>query len=264
MENLNVLITGASSGIGYELAKVFARSKCHVILVARNEERLEEIRRELARQGTAASVIAKDLTQPDAASELYRELKGKNIDIHVLVNSAGIGRSGGFERNTPDEQLRMIQLNMIAVTQLTHLFLQDMVSNRFGRIVNVASISSFLPTPMMSVYAATKAYVLSLSESLNTELKGKGDIVVTALCPGFTKTNFMKEAQMGKLESIMYKIAMSPETVAKEGYKALRKGKTIHVVGLLNKTTYLIVRGMPRSWVQKVASFVFKDRHRAC
>lgn len=258
MENLNVLITGASSGIGYELLKIFAKKNNNLILVARNRGRLEAIRSELSGQDITVTIIEKDLTQPGAAAAVYEEVVKRNIRVHVLVNNAGIGLYGNFHQLPLQQQMRTIQLNIAALTELTHLFVRDMIVTKFGRILNIGSISSFISTPLMSVYAATKAYVLSFSESLNSELRSKGDISVTALCPGFTKTNFIKEANMGHLEDFVYRIAMSSSVVAQEGYKAVKKGKTIKVAGGLNSFMLILIRLLPRVWLQKLATKVFK------
>jgi len=260
MENLNVLITGASSGIGYELAKRFAKNSRNLVLVARNREKLEAVRSELSGGGATVTLIDKDLSHPGAAAEVYEEARSRNLRIDVLINCAGVGLYGKFHQCTQEEQVRMLQLNMVALTELTHLCAKDMVERGYGRILNVGSISSFVSTPMMTVYAATKAYVLSFSESLNSELSGRGDISVTALCPGFTKTNFAKEAKLGKLEAWVNRIAMSPSVVARQGYEALRNKKPIQTVGGRNVFLYLWIRWLPRPWLQKAATFAFKDR----
>jgi len=259
MEHLNVLITGASGGIGYELAKMFASRNNHVILVARDEERLESIRAELSAQGRAVTVIPKDLTEPGAARHIYETLERCGIQIHVLVNNAGGGMYGNFAELSLERQLHMIHLNLMAVTELTHWFAQRMVEHRFGRILNVGSISSFLPTPSMSVYAATKAYVLSFSEALDAELGRRGDISVTALCPGFTNTEFIKDLNMGTLEPLIERIAMQPADVARCGYEALRKKKAVAVAGKRNASLVLVCRLLPRAWVRRCAAAIFRE-----
>ncbi|HZG86331.1 SDR family oxidoreductase [Paenibacillus sp.] len=259
MENLNVLITGASGGIGRELARAFASKNNHVILVARNEARLEELRAELSALGRVVTVIPKDLTEPGAALDVYDTLERQGVQVHVLVNNAGSGMYGSLEDLSLERQLRMIQLNLAALTELTHRFAQRMVERRFGRILNVGSISSFLPTPMMSVYAATKAYVLSFSEALDAELRGKGDISVTALCPGFTDTTFIRELNMGPLERLVARIAMQPADVARCGYEALRTKKAVAVAGRLNASLLCLCRLLPRAWVRRCMAAIFRE-----
>ncbi|TLS53209.1 SDR family oxidoreductase [Paenibacillus antri] len=258
MKHRNVLITGASGGIGYELAKRFAANQCNLILVARDRARLEEIRSELTAPEVDITIIEKDLTEPMSASEVYEETARRNIRVHVLVNNAGIGWYGPFRESPLRQQLRMIRLNATAVTELTYLYVNDMIEDRYGRILNIASISSFLPTPMMSVYAATKAYVSSFSEALNSELRNQGDISVTALCPGFTKTNFLEKANLQPMEALLGNIALDPAVVARDGYRALLGKKAIRISGGLNKFLYAMIRALPRSWMRTSAALVFK------
>ncbi|WP_309118545.1 SDR family oxidoreductase [Paenibacillus sp.] len=258
MIHRNVLITGATGGIGYELAKRFAANRCNLILVARDRARLEEIRSELTAPEIDITIIDKDLTKPLSPSEVYEKTTRRNIRVHVLVNNAGIGWYGPFHQSPLQQQLRMIRLNAAAVTELTYLYAKDMVEDRYGRILNVGSISSFLPTPMMSVYAATKAYVSSFSEALNSELRGHGDISVTALCPGFTKTNFLEKANLQPLAALLDTIALDPAAVARDGYRALQEKKAIRVSGGLNKVLFALTRVLPRSWMRTSAALVFK------
>lgn len=255
-----MLITGASGGIGAELARQFAARGDNLVLVARDRTRLERLRDELAGGGVSVTIFPKDLTVPGAAEEVYEEVAREEIPIHVLINNAGVGAYGEFDRIPWERQVRMIQLNTVALTELTHYFMRDMIRRRYGRVLNVASISSFLPTPAMCVYAATKAYVLSFSESLHSEVREKGDIAVTALCPGFTKTNFVREAKMGRLEKAIERIAMSPSTVARAGYEAMKRRKPVRIVGGVNVAIYAWTRMLPRGWLQRAAFLVFKDR----
>lgn len=259
MSNRNVLITGASSGIGYELAKIFARERHNLILVARNRTKLEDIKTELTSYGVGIEVVEKDLIRPNAAQELYDHLCQKNIRVDILINNAGFGLRGDFNSLDTKTQLDMIQLNIVALTHLTHLFVQDMVKQGYGRIMNVGSIASFVSVPSMSVYAATKAYVLAFSEALNTELKDKGDIKVTALCPGPTYTNFAKAAKMGDQEELFNKMSLSASFVAEAGYEALKKGKPIEIPA----TSYAIgtigfTRLLPRRLLQALLSYLNK------
>ncbi|HZG77225.1 MAG TPA: SDR family oxidoreductase [Paenibacillus sp.] len=260
MEHRNVLITGAGGGIGSELARRYAKESGRLILVGRDRTRLERLRDELAGGGVSVTILSKDLSVPGAAAEVYEEVARERIPVHVLVNCAGVGAYGEFDRIPLERQVRMIQLNTVALTELTHLFLKDMIERRYGRVLNVASISSFLPTPLMSVYAATKAYVLSFSESLNSEVRAKGDIAVTACCPGFTKTNFIREAKLGGLEATIESLAMRPATVARAGHEAAERRKPVRIVGVANVALYVWTRILPRAWLQRAASIAFRDR----
>ncbi|WP_134687440.1 SDR family NAD(P)-dependent oxidoreductase [Brevibacillus migulae] len=250
MKNYSALITGASSGIGYEFAKILAKEKIDLILVARNLKRLEEIRDELSRFDVSITLIEKDLSLPHSAEDVYNEVKNQDKHVDILINSAGVGLLGRFIELDLQKQLEMIQLNMTTLTQLTHLFLQDMVNRNFGRIINVASIASFVSTPLLSVYAASKAYVLSFTESLNTELEGKGDIMVTALCPGPTKTNFARAAHMESIEDVYHQFSISPSVVAEAGYQALQKKKSIVIPEKKLSISLFVTRFLPRKWLQ--------------
>ncbi|WP_255157702.1 SDR family oxidoreductase [Siphonobacter sp. BAB-5385] len=190
------LITGASSGIGYELAKVFAQNGYNLVLVARNTDRLNEIANELRDQHGLETVIVigKDLTQPNAPQEVYDEVKGFGVDINILVNDAGMGEYGLFATETDlDKELSIIKLNVVALVHLSKLFLRDMVRVNEGKILNLASVVSLMPNPYMAVYGATKAFVLSFTEALRNELKDTS-ITVTALLPGATNTDFFNKA----------------------------------------------------------------------
>jgi uncharacterized protein len=241
------LITGASSGLGYEFVKLFANDGYNLVLVARNEKKLNEIKQ--AFKNIDVTVIKKDLSSPNAAKEVYEWLKTKEISIDVLVNNAGFGLLGSFDELTVEKQTEMINLNISTLTQLTHYFLPEMKRNGSGKILNVASLAAFLPVPMMAVYAATKAYVLSFSEALNEELSGT-NVTVTALCPGATKTNFGTVANAA--ETKVFKDAMDAEVVAKQAYKALLSGKSTVITGGLNKASALGVKFIPRKTIPKL------------
>jgi uncharacterized protein len=241
------LITGASSGLGYEFVKLFANDGYNLVLVARNEKKLNEIKQVF--KNIDVTVIKKDLSSPNAAKEVYEALKTKEISIDVLVNNAGFGLLGSFDELTVEKQTEMINLNISTLTQLTHYFLPEMKRNGSGKILNVASLAAFLPVPMMAVYAATKAYVLSFSEALNEELSGT-NVTVTALCPGATKTNFGTVANAA--ETKVFKDAMDAEVVAKQAYKALLSGKSTVITGGLNKASALGVKFIPRKTIPKL------------
>src|SRR5687768_8205034 len=194
LKNQYALVTGATSGIGYELAKVFAENGYNLILVARTKEDLEKTASEFtAGFGVQVTPIAKDLFEPDAAFELYNEVKEKGITVNILVNDAGQGVYGLFTESDIHKQIRIIQLNIISLTALTYLFLKDMVARNEGKILQVASLVSEIPAPLQSVYGATKAYVLSLTEALISEIKDT-DVTITALQPGATDTDFFNKA----------------------------------------------------------------------
>jgi short-subunit dehydrogenase len=254
MSKQTVLLTGASSGIGYEMAKIFAVNQYDLILVARNKDRLTEIKKELQsiNININITIIAKDLSVPNAANELYKEVNQLGKHVEILINNAGYGMTGSFYELDIDQQLNMMQLNIVSLTQLTYLFVQDMIKNKFGRIVNLGSVASFVATPTMSVYAATKAFVLSFSESLNTELKRKGDIKVTALCPGPTQTNFANVANVGTFAHIFDRHGMTAKEVAQVGFQAMLNGDPVVVPGLKFRVAIGSTRFLPRKLLQKL------------
>ena len=253
MDNKTALITGASSGIGYELAKIFAENKYNLVLVARREELLLQLGEELkSKHGITAKVIAKDLTQQSVPEDIYNELKSESINIDILVNNAGIGSNGFFWENDRDKELDTIKLNIFSLTHLTHLFLKDMVSRKNGRILNVASTAAFQAGPLMAVYYASKAYVLSFSEALASELKGKG-ITVSTLCPGPTITGFQDAAKMHDVRMLNMGMNTDVVEVAKAGYRGLMKGKTIIIPGAMNKFGVLSAKFSPRSMASAIA-----------
>jgi len=199
--NNTALVTGASSGIGLELARLFAGDGHDLVLVARSEGRLREIGEQLeTAHGITATVVASDLSKPNAARDLVEALRAALIEIDVLVNNAGFGLSGAFIDNDPRTQLDMLQVNVVALTELTRLLLPPMVARRSGRILNVASTAAFAPGPLAAVYGATKAYVLSFSEAIGEELRHSG-VTVTALCPGPTQSGFSAAAGAGSTRS---------------------------------------------------------------
>jgi len=249
-----VLITGASSGFGYEFVKLFVKDNYDLILVARNIERLEEIKSEFL--NTQITIIQKDLTVPSAVKELYNEIKEKAFNIDVLVNNAGFGLLGNFDELDVERQLNMIQLNVAALTELTHYVLQEMKQRRSGKILNVASTAAFQPGPLMAVYYATKAYVLSFSEALVEELKGSG-ITVTTLCPGPSKTNFAKVANVEKTK--MFSKVMGADVVAQLGYNALMIGKRVIIAGTFNKIGAYSAKFFPRSIAAKFAKAITRE-----
>lgn len=237
------LITGATSGIGKELARVFAREGFELIIVAREEAELEAAAAELRAQGVRVHTVAKDLSRPDAAEELYAEVRGRGHDVEVLVNDAGQGEFGPFLGIDLARHLEVIHLNLVSLTALTHLFGRDMVARGRGRILQLASIVSKMPSPLLSVYAATKAYVYSLSLALANELKDTG-VTVTALMPGATDTFFFARAGDEEWEEHRDGLA-DPAKVARDGYEALMAGKTHVVSGASNKARNVMSAVLP-------------------
>jgi len=247
------LITGASSGIGLELAKLFARDGYELVLVARRVERLEELGRELTqRHGVRCHTISVDLADPDAAAEIVRRLESAGLAVDVLVNNAGFGVLGPLATTEPETARRMIHVNIEALTQLTRLLLPGMLARRRGRILNVASTAGFAPGPLMAVYYATKAYVISFSEALAEELRGTG-VTVTVLCPGPTRTEFQEVAHMETALLFRLPGVMDAPAVARAGYAGLMRGKRMVVPGLINRALPLVIRLSPRGLVTRVA-----------
>ena len=255
MKDETTLITGASSGIGLHLARRFAADGSDLVLVARSEAKLNDLAGALRRQhGTAARVLPKDLSAPEAPQELFDALQADGVAVNVLVNNAGFGARGAVAELEAERQLAMIQVNVTTLTHLTRLFLPSMLERGRGGILNVGSTAGFQPGPKMSVYYATKAYVLSFTEGLAEEVAGTG-VTATCLAPGATDTGFADEA--GMEESRLFRFGtMTPETVARAGFDGFRAGKVIVVPGLQNKATAFSSRLVPRATVRKVAKFL--------
>lgn len=250
-----VLITGASLGIGLELAKLFAASGHDVVLAARSVAKLEALAAELRKaHGIKAHVIGSDLSKPGAAAALYAEIARRGIAVDVLVNNAGYGLYGAFLEVSPEEETQMLQLNMVALTELSRLAAIDMAKRGRGRILNIASTAAFQPGPLMAAYYASKAYVLSLSEALSSELAGQG-VTVTALCPGPTRSGFQDKARMHGSRLLTMGL-MDAESVARAGYKAVMTGKAVAIPGASNWILAQSVRFMPRCLVRSVSHFV--------
>ena len=246
-----VLITGASSGIGLDLARLFAADHYRLVLSARSEETLATVAEELERlHASEVVVIPIDLTETGAPDEIARLLAERGISVDVLVNNAGYGAHGPFVESDLHEQLGMLQLNIAALTHLTRLFLPGMVERKWGRIMNVASTAAFQPGPLMACYYATKAYVLSFSEAISSELTGTG-VTVTALCPGPTSTAFTVRARVEQTRVFQANM-MDSATVALLGYQAMNRGKVVAITGLNNQLLAMSNRFFPRFLVRKV------------
>jgi short-subunit dehydrogenase len=246
------LITGASNGIGLELAKIHASKGDDLVLVARNKQKLDELKSELeAAHKIKVYTIGKDLSLPNAAKEVYDETTRQHISINYLINNAGFGDFGMFAETDWNKELQMINLNITALTHFTKLYLQDMVKRRSGKIMNVASTAAFQSGPTMAVYFATKAYVLSFSEAVNNEVSDI-NITVTALCPGPTESGFQAAAALEDSKLFKGKNIPSSKTVAEFGYRSMMSGKTVAIHGLVNSILANFVRIMPRALVVKV------------
>lgn len=255
------LITGASSGIGWELAHIFASQKQNVILVARSEEKLHQLKEELeSKYKIKAQVLVSDLAKPEASQILFKVITSQGWNVSVLVNNAGFGHHSEFAKTEWGKQRDMIQVNITALTELTHLFLPAMIQNKNGKILNVASTAAFQPGPLMSVYYATKAYVLSFSEGLFEELRGTG-VTVTALCPGPTQSGFQVAANMNDVALFDSAPLPSSKDVAIYGYHTLMQGKPVAIHGAVNKMLASSVRFVPRAMTRKLVKKLQEKRN---
>ncbi|BAY76710.1 short-chain dehydrogenase/reductase SDR [Nostoc linckia NIES-25] len=246
------LITGAASGIGYQFTQIFARHNYNLVLVDKNEQKLTEIAEELPKEfNIFVKTFAKDLSIPTSPEEIFTELQQASIKIDVLINNAGFGTYGTFSETDLTTELKMLQVNIVSLTHLTKLFLKDMLEQDYGKILNVASAAAFQPGPLMAVYFATKAYVLSFSEAIANELEGTG-VSVTVLCPGPTASEFQQTAAMEDSKIASVNRMMKTETVASIGYRGLMTNKTVVIPGMRNKILTQSVRFTPRNLVTKV------------
>jgi len=248
-----VLITGASSGIGLELAKCFAADKSNLILVARNTLAMETLAAELRREHKIdVHIITVDLSRTESPQMIFDELKGRGIVVDALVNNAGFGLHGSFVELPLVRQLEMVQVNVASLVALTGLFLPGMVQRQRGGILNVGSVAGFVPGPNMAIYYATKAFVLSYSEALHEELCDTG-VCVTNLCPGPTETNFSQVARGHRIRQTRTH-KMPVDLVARIGYESFRSGKCLSVPGLKNKILACVgSKILPRTTVRKLS-----------
>jgi hypothetical protein len=253
------LVTGASSGIGVDLARELARHGHDLVLSARRVEPMRALARELEGVGAASTVIAADLSKTGAAAMLANELHTRGLTIDVLINNAGLGAGGPFHESDPVRVSEMLQVNVVALTELTRALLPGMVRRGHGRVMFVASTAGFQPGPSMALYCASKAFVISLGEAISYELRGTG-VTLTTLCPGATHTEFAAVAQTGS--SVLFDSAlasvMSSGEVARQGYRALAAGKRLHVTGFINKMVAASGRFSPRVISLPVASAILK------
>jgi short-subunit dehydrogenase len=246
------LVTGASGGIGLELARLFAADGYDLVLVARTGPKLEETGRGLsARHGVRVRPLVLDLADPAAPEAIAKALAPDSIEPDALVNNAGIGVFGRFAESDGEAEARLLQVNLVALTRLTKLVLPGMIARRRGRILNVASTAAFQPGPLMAVYYASKAYVVSFSEALAEECRGTG-VTVTALCPGPTLTGFQAEAKMERSRLVGAFWMMTADAVARAGYRAMMRGKRMEVPGLVNRIHAAIAPFVPRSLAARI------------
>ncbi len=253
------LITGATQGIGREFARLYAARGRALVLVARGQAALDELRRELAPTGARLETIALDLSTTDAALALFERTRQSGWHVETLVNNAGVGLHGEFLGLDAERDRAMLRLNMLTLTELCRLYAPAMVARGKGEILNVASTAAFQPGPLMSTYYASKAYVLSFTEALAEELAPRG-VRVTALCPGATATNFQSTADM-KAVTIFRKglVSTAPE-VAAAGVRALERGRRVKIPGALHAAMALSVRFLPRDCVTKVSRLAITPR----
>jgi short-subunit dehydrogenase len=256
--NSTALITGGSGGIGYELARLFAKDHHNLVLVARSGPKLAQVADELQRRfGIAVKPVALDLAEPAAPQLLFDQLQRESVAVDILVNNAGYGKLGDFAQVPLEESLGQIQLNLAALTHLSRLFVGPMLERRSGKILNVASTAGFQPGPRMAVYYASKAYVISFSEALANELAGKG-ITVTCLCPGATTTDFANRAGNDKSRLFKQFRPMDAKTVALKGYRGLVAGETLVIPGLKNWLVIQSLRISPRKTVTAVSRWLME------
>lgn len=261
LKNRLALVTGASIGIGAEFSRQLAEMGCNLVLVARSAGTLNTLADQIrARYGVEVTVITSDLSQPGAAEALYKDVTGRGLQVDILINNAGIGLYGEFHQQSLEQIRSMLRLNIDALTDLTHLFLAGMRERRYGIIMLVGSLASFIPGPLYAAYSGSKAYVLSLGESLNRELKGSG-VSCTVVCPGVTATSFFDNAGQNNRYTLYQRLViMKPEDVARLGLEAALKGKPAVLTGFLNKLQVFAYRFTPRSWATFLAYHGMKLR----
>ncbi len=258
MQNV-ALITGASSGIGLELARECARHGHDLVLVARRANKLEQLAAELkGEHGIEVQVLAADLSVLSNCDQIYGQLKETGIEVEYLLNNAGFGDYGSFADGDGERQMQMIQLNVAALTRLTRLYVPDMQAQRKGYVLNVASTAAFQPGPMLAVYFASKAYVLHFSEAIANELQGTG-VSVTALCPGATQSEFAQVANAERSLLFNFRKLPTSAAVARYGYRAMIKKRRVAVHGLFNKLLSQSVRLSPRRLTTAIARRMMAD-----
>ncbi len=254
------VVTGASAGIGYEFAKILAQKGHQLALIARNLDRLNEIKQELeSKYGVNVILIPADLAVENIAEDIVKEIKYRQLNVEILVNNAGFGFCGYYHEQPWANERDMIQVNITSLSQLTKLMLPSMLEKKRGRICNVASTAAFQAGPMMTVYYATKAYVLHYSEALALELKGTG-VTVTCLCPGPTATNFQSTAKLDSTKVSKMSAMETAAQVAATGYEATMAGKSLAISGTTNKLLQFSTRLLPRKTAGNIIYNLQKKR----
>lgn len=249
---MTALVTGASFGLGADFARALAAAGAHLILTARSMDRLQALRQEIEqRHRVRVTVIAEDLSDPQGPERLARAIQAMGTPVDVLINNAGFGQHGPFVGEDAQSQVDMVNLNVMALMKLARIYLPDMMKRGRGWILNVASTAAFQPGPNMAVYFATKAFVLSLSEALWLEARGRG-VQVTALCPGATDTRFADRADMN--DSLLFRYGVAkPKDVVAAGLAALAQGKRVVIPGIKNKVGVWSAKFLPKRWVMAIA-----------
>lgn len=259
-QSQTALVTGGSGGIGFEIAKVLARKGFDLVLVSRKRETLEAAAGQLeGKYGARVQVFTADLRLPEAPQSIFDFLHNENIPVEVLVNNAGFGLGGEFAETKLQRELEMIQVNISALTHLTKLFLPPMIKRKSGRVLNVASTAAFQPGPLMAVYYATKAYVLSFSQAVAEEVRDTG-VTVTVLCPGPTATDFAASAEVGNSRLFSAFGLAQPDDVAEAGVAAMMHGRRIAIPGIKNKIVAQSSRFAPRAIVTKLSRMAQESR----
>lgn len=256
-----VLITGASAGIGKAFAVALATRGAKVVLAARNAERLEELAKELRQtHGADVAVAACDLEQPGAASRLAEDLTARQLDVDILVNNAGFGSAGRFQRQAASHIASMTQLNCVALAELTHALLPAMIAKGRGGIINVGSVSAFVPTPFMAIYGGTKAYVLSFTAALAEELRGS-PLRILAVCPGPVPTEFQRRAGYTALD-VSNPSTLTAESVVEQALRAYERRQLICVPGVINRVQTALSGLLPIAWIAAISARVLRSRGR--
>ncbi len=254
--NKTALITGASEGIGLEFAKIFSTEKYDLVITARNETKLNELANGIKNNHNVnVKVIAKDLSKQNAGEEIFNELKNENIVTDVLINNAGFGVFDNYWNVELQDEKNMLQVNIMALAELTNLFAKDMVSRGGGKILNVASTAAFQPGPTMAGYYASKAFVLSYSQAVDFELRKKG-VQVSTLCPGPTITEFQVRANMEEINLFKKGVTMNAKEVAQIGYNGLMKGKSVIIAGTMNKISAMSSKISPAKVSMKIVNWL--------
>ncbi|MFQ6613127.1 MAG: SDR family NAD(P)-dependent oxidoreductase [Fidelibacterota bacterium] len=252
------LVTGASSGIGSDFARILAKAGCHLILVARRLERLQELKQNLQeRNDIQVEIISLDLNNPEAPQSLFQELEQKNISVDILINNAGIGLYGNFIDIPWEQEKDLLSLDILNLVHLTKLFATAMAARNSGYILNVASIGAFQPAPRYASYSAAKSFVLNFTEALNYELRHT-NVKVTALAPGVTRTEFFQTAGQKKLTLYQKLTMMESDQVAEIGINAMLAGKPSVIAGSLNALSIFFYRFLPRRWTTRLAAWAMK------